>query len=88
MWAPNTYTVTYITPNTCPDTSNVTVTINPTEDASFAYSLPAYCQNDSDPTPTITGDPGGTFSATPAGLNINGASGLIDLSASTVNTYR
>ncbi len=83
---PNTYTVTYTTTGTCPNSSNVSVTINPLDDASFNYSAAAYCVSDADPTPTITGLTGGTFSST-AGLSINASTGAIDVSASTPNTY-
>jgi len=31
--------------------------------AAFNYSASAYCQNASDPTPTVTGTSGGTFTA-------------------------
>jgi hypothetical protein len=83
---PNTYTVTYTTAGTCPNSSNVSVTINPLANAGFNYSAAAYCVNATDPIPTITGLAGGTFSST-AGLNINAVTGLIDVSASTPNTY-
>ncbi|GAA0716821.1 hypothetical protein GCM10009430_12920 [Aquimarina litoralis] len=83
---PNTYTVTYTTNGTCPNSSNVSVTINALDDPSFNYSTNAYCVDDSDPTPTITGLTGGTFSST-AGLSINTTTGQIDVSASTPNTY-
>jgi hypothetical protein len=36
---------------------------------------------------TTTGATGGTFSATPAGLVIDATTGVIDLAASTPNTY-
>ncbi|WP_299603725.1 T9SS type A sorting domain-containing protein [uncultured Aquimarina sp.] len=83
---PNTYTVTYTTAGTCPNSSNVSVTINALDDPSFNYSASAYCVDDADPTPTITGLTGGTFSST-AGLSINTSTGQIDVSASTPNTY-
>ena len=50
------------------------------------YAQNSYCQQEADPTPTITGMMGGSFSA-PAGLSINSATGTIDLSASTVGNY-
>ena len=56
------------------------------DDASYSYSSGSYCVNDSDPTPTITGLAGGTFSAG-SGLIINASTGTIDLSASTPNIY-
>ncbi|MDB3906151.1 hypothetical protein N9355_01620, partial [Crocinitomicaceae bacterium] len=83
---PGTYTVIYTTTGTCPNSSNVSVTVNALDDASFSYSAASYCVNDSDPTPTITGLAGGTFSST-AGLSINGGTGAIDVSASTPGTY-
>ncbi|MFY7669581.1 T9SS type A sorting domain-containing protein, partial [Tenacibaculum sp. MEBiC06402] len=83
---PNTYTVTYTTAGTCPNSSNVSVTINALDDASFSYGAASYCVNAADPSPTITGLTGGSFSST-AGLSINASTGQIDVSASTPNTY-
>ena len=56
---------------------NISLTGTPTE----------YCVSGSDPTPTITGITGGTFSVSPSGLSINTSTGAIDLSASTAGTY-
>ena len=55
--------------------------------ASFSYSASSYHQDESDPTPTITGTAGGTFSATPSGLSINTSTGTIDLDNSTIQSY-
>lgn len=82
----NSYVVTYTTSGSCPNSSNANITVNQSQDASFNYGAASYCTNDSDPTPTITGDGGGTFSST-AGLSINGATGAIDVSASTPGVY-
>ena len=56
-------------------------------DASFSYAEASYAQDGTNPTPTITGDAGGTFTATPAGLSINSSTGEITLSTSTINSY-
>ncbi|MBQ4803323.1 hypothetical protein J8L88_10730, partial [Aquimarina sp. MMG015] len=72
-----------VTPGSC---GSVSVTVNNQDDASFSYSASAYCASDADPTPTITGLTGGTFSST-AGLSINTSTGQIDVSASSPNTY-
>ena len=56
-------------------------------DASFNYSAASFAQDDTNPTPTITGDAGGTFTASPEGLSINSSTGLITLSTSSVNSY-
>ena len=83
---PNTYTVSYTTTGSCPATSNVAVTVNGLDDASFNYSASSYTVTGSDPTPTIVGLPGGGFSSTD-GLSLHSGSGTIDLSASTVGSY-
>ncbi|WP_159018191.1 gliding motility-associated C-terminal domain-containing protein [Algibacter sp. L3A6] len=83
---PATYTVTYTTAGTCPNSSTASVTINALDDASFSYAAAAYCADATDPTPTITGLAGGTFSSG-AGLSINASTGVIDVSASTPATY-
>ena len=86
---PGTYDITYCFDNGCGcsgcQTEQITV-VNP-YDASFAYSAPTYCQYDADPTASITGDAGGTFTSTPGGLSLNSASGAIDVSASTPGSY-
>jgi gliding motility-associated-like protein len=86
-----TYTVTNTIPaaSGCPAvTATASITINPVQNAAFAYSTGTFCQTGSNPTPTITGTPGGTFSATPAGLILTSSStGEINLSASSLNTY-
>jgi hypothetical protein len=82
------YTVTYSIGPT-----EDTITIQATDDASFAYSASSYSQSDADPTPTITGLSGGTFSAgsglvfVDSGSNTGSSTGEIDLSASTVASY-
>jgi gliding motility-associated-like protein len=85
-------TATYtITPsaNACAGTAPITVviTVNPDDDASFNYSSTTYCQTGTNPTPVITGITGGTFSAAPAGIIIDPATGIVDLLGSALNTY-
>ncbi len=84
---PNSYTVTYTTNGTCPNEEDFALVINPLDDASFSYSDPTYCVDDTDPTPTITGLAGGSFTSSPAGLSLDATTGTIDLSASTSGTY-
>lgn len=66
--------------------SAVVVTVNPQANPAFSYSQGTYCQSGSNPTPTITGTAGGTFSST-AGLNINSSTGAINLAGSTTGSY-
>ncbi|MGB0914546.1 MAG: immunoglobulin domain-containing protein, partial [Crocinitomicaceae bacterium] len=72
-----------VTPGSC---GTVTVNVNALDDASFNYSASSYCASGVDPTPTITGLPGGTFSSS-AGLSINASTGVIDVSASSPGVY-
>ena len=59
----------------------------PSSDASFSYAQASYPKDGTNPTPTITGDTGGTFTASPVGLNINSSTGEVTLSTSTINSY-
>jgi hypothetical protein len=80
------YTVTYTTTGSCPDTVTVTVQITAAGSADFNYANVSFCNTANDPSPNILGIGGGTFSSS-AGLSINSSSGQIDLSASTPGTY-
>jgi gliding motility-associated-like protein len=62
----------------------VTVTVTSTTNQ-FAYSSGTYCKSGTDPSPIII-VAGGTFSA-PSGLSINGATGTINLAASSTGSY-
>lgn len=85
---PGTYKIGFVTNGTCPNSGPLqTVTVTAREIATFNYSAGSYCQNAaSNPTPSITGTTGGTFSST-TGLSINSTTGEIDLAASTVGSY-
>jgi len=87
---PGTYVVTYTVQGV---SSTQEVTVNAVDDATFSYSASSYEPTDADPTPTITGLTGGTFSAgsglvfVDSGTNTGSSTGEIDLSASTVASY-
>lgn len=79
------YTVTY-TVGLCPFTHDFIVDIFAQDDPSFSYSNAAYCQGDADPTPTINGTTGGTFTALTGIVFTDGSpspTGQIDLDLST-----
>ncbi len=82
-----TYTVT-TSPAGCFSTDEVIVTVNPSFDPTFNFSSSTFCKSAgaADPAPTIV-SAGGAFIFTPVGLSINGSSGLVDLSLSTLGTY-
>jgi gliding motility-associated-like protein len=84
-----TYTLTYTGVNGCAlSNSSAAITVKPLDNANFSYASATYCATGTDPTPTITGLAGGTFSATPAGLVfLSTSTGAVDLSASGLNTY-
>ena len=85
-----TYVVTYTVQGV---SSTQEVTVNAVDDATFSYSPSSYEPTDADPTPTITGLTGGTFSAgsglvfVDSGTNTGSSTGEIDLSASTIASY-
>jgi hypothetical protein len=68
-------------------TSSVLLNLTEVVPTSIAYGQSNYCADDLDPTPTITGTSGGSFTAMPTGLTINSTSGAIDLSASVAQAY-
>ena len=70
-----------------PVTDVIVLTITPLQSAAFTYGSATYCQTGANPTPTITGVAGGTFSSAPAGLSITAGTGTINLAASTLGTY-
>ncbi|GAA4358894.1 hypothetical protein GCM10023185_24940 [Hymenobacter saemangeumensis] len=84
--APGTYNVTYTAGSPCPGSGTATVTITAAPSAAFAYAGSTFCLTGSNPTPSISGAMGGTFSA-PSGLSISASTGTINLAASTAGTY-
>ncbi|MFL5765730.1 MAG: PKD-like domain-containing protein [Bacteroidia bacterium] len=86
---PGTYTITYTTGSTCPNSATFMLTITPAPSAAFTYSGGSYCKNGTNPSPVYGSGAGpGIFSATPAGLVfVSTATGQIDLTASAAGTY-
>jgi hypothetical protein len=87
---PGTYTVTYsiAAGGACGAFSTAaTVEIGSAPSAVIAYAGSPYCSSGSVANVTRTGSAGGSYSAVPAGLSLNAASGAIDLAGSTVGTY-
>tara|TARA_R100001460_G_scaffold59689_1_gene99570 strand:- start:297 stop:1358 length:1062 start_codon:yes stop_codon:yes gene_type:complete len=55
--------------------------------AAFSYSASSFTQADSNPTPTITGTTGGTFSSDAGVVFVSTSTGEINLSASTIASH-
>jgi gliding motility-associated-like protein len=88
--SPGTYTVTNTIPASggCPAINETSsITISPLQNAAFSYSSSSYCQSSTNPSPVVSGVSGGSFTASPVGLNLNPGTGLITLSTSSINTY-
>ncbi|WP_345257882.1 glycine-rich protein [Flaviaesturariibacter amylovorans] len=71
----------------CSTPKTFQLTVNPMPSASISYAASPFCSNGSVASVTRTGASGGTYSAAPAGLSINTASGSINPAASTPGTY-
>ena len=80
-----TYVITYTDTNAA--TATFSLTINNLDNAAFAYSASSFEPTGSDPTPTITGLTGGTFSSTSGLVFVSSSTGEIKLAASTAGTY-
>jgi len=82
-----TYTITYTTAvGPCANSSTVSITIDPLDDASFAYDGVAFCNYGTAAILTLA-SPGGTFTVSPATLSVNAASGLIDLNTGVPGSF-
>ena len=72
----------------CPNvTASVSIIVTAPPIASFSYTATPYCQNATNPSPVYSGGGvSGIFSST-TGLNINTATGLVNLAGSTPGAY-
>ena len=87
--AAGTYTITYRVGTTCPATAAQVLTLTTAPLATFAYQPGPRCAGAAGTVaPTLTtGASAGTFSATPAGLTLNPATGSINLATSQPGIY-
>jgi hypothetical protein len=61
--------------------------LGPSVSAAFSYDKTSYNQSEANPTPTITGTTGGTFSSDAGVSFVSTSTGEIDLSASTIASH-
>lgn len=64
-----------------------TVTVQPSFSATIVYGGSPYCSSTGTALPTVSGNPNGSFTASPAGLSLDAGTGAIDLAASAAGTY-
>ncbi|HHZ81588.1 MAG TPA: hypothetical protein EYN64_02530, partial [Flavobacteriales bacterium] len=74
------YTDTLTTASGCDSIVTTNLTIIPADDATFSYAQTTYCSNSINPTATISGTAGGTFSA--SGGIVDPLTGEIDIAGS------
>ncbi|WP_336514476.1 gliding motility-associated C-terminal domain-containing protein [Pollutibacter soli] len=83
-----TYYIKAVSSTGCADIKPVTVVINAAPVASISYAGSPYCtSNTTTVNVTRTGQSGGTYSASPAGLVINSSTGELNIANSTPGTY-
>ena len=68
-------------------TESFVLTVDPQENAGFNYPAASWCTTEAAANAAITGTAGGTFTASPAGLSLNAATGQITPGTSTPGTY-
>ena len=71
---------------TCGDDDTIVITVNDSDDASFSYAQQSFCLTAPNPTPTISGLTGGTFTIDGGGI-INSSTGEVDIQASGSGDY-
>jgi gliding motility-associated-like protein len=84
------YSITSNSPQGCHNSTaeQLTITVNPLDDAAFHYSAIKYCQSEVDPTAIRNGGTSGTFTSIPTGIIFtNATTGTIDLSATPPGFY-
>jgi gliding motility-associated-like protein len=83
-----TYTITYSTHGTCPNTATYPITITTAPSATFGYTTSPYCQSATNPFPTFgSGASGGVFTSQAGLVFVNSSTGEVNLAASTPGTY-
>ena len=81
------YTVSLTVDGPTTETKADYITVNSADDSGFAYSTTDYCPSGPNQLPVSINTAGGTFSALPAGLIVDVATGEINIAASTAGSY-
>jgi len=80
------YVVNYQTA-ACGVLASTSVQILANDAATISYPSASYCQSQSNPSPTVTGTAGGSFSSVQGGIVLNSSTGEINLAASSLGTF-
>ncbi len=80
------YVVNYQTA-ACGVLASTSVQILANDAATISYPSASYCQSQPNPSPTVTGTAGGSFSSVQSGIVLNSSTGEIDLAASSLGTF-
>ena len=81
-----THQIIYTIAGSCGDADTISIVVDAQDDASFNYSQTTFCTTDPNPTPTITGTTGGTFTIDNSGV-INTSTGEVNISGSGTGVF-
>lgn len=80
------FVITYTISGSCGSVDTMTIVVNATDNPAFSYSTNTFCLTGSNPSPTIAGLAGGTFTINNSGV-INSSTGVINLSSSGAGAF-
>lgn len=80
------HVITYTISGSCGSVDTMTIVVNAAQSAAFTYASSSFCLTDPNPTPTITGATGGTFTINNSGV-INSSTGVINITGSGAGSF-
>ncbi len=80
------HVITYTISGSCGDVDTMTIVVNASDSAYISYAQGSYCLTDPNPTPTLTGTTGGTYTINNGGT-INASTGQINIAVSGAGSY-
>lgn len=80
------HVITYTISGSCGSVDTMTITVNATDNPAFSYASNSFCLTDANPTPTITGLTGGTFTINNGGV-INASTGVVNITSSGTGSF-